>query len=29
VNLFLLYTTAEPEEYVVPGGAAPAAAGGH
>ena len=26
VNLFLLYTTAEPEEYVVPGQAAPAAA---
>lgn len=26
-NLFLLYTTAEPEEYVVPGSAAPAAAG--
>lgn len=27
VNLFLLYTTAEPEAYVVPGQAAPAAAG--
>lgn len=26
VNMFLLYTTAEPEEYVVPGQAAPAAA---
>ncbi|MCA1587493.1 MAG: cbb3-type cytochrome c oxidase subunit I [Chloroflexi bacterium] len=26
VNLFLLYTTAEPEEYVVPGQSAPAAA---
>ena len=26
LNLFLLYTTAEPEEYVVPGQAAPAAA---
>ena len=26
MNLFLLYTTAEPEEYVVPGQSAPAAA---
>jgi hypothetical protein len=26
VNLFLLYTTAEPEEYVVPGAGAPAVA---